>query len=114
MNNNSNGSGNVNDTDVDKINTEIYSMLELLDTNIIKSKTVLEHKYSYLYKTSPTLFNFILKNHNKIDRNSMIKNIELMLGLVFKIQKSEISQYDASSVIGKYIGEQYIPQLKKE
>jgi len=37
----------------------------------------------------------------------------MMLNLVFKIQKSEISQYDASVVVGQSIGEQYIPQLQK-
>jgi hypothetical protein len=36
-----------------------------------------------------------------------------MLTLIFKIQTSEISQHDASVVVGKYIGEQYIPQLQE-
>ena len=105
-------SHSIHDTNVEKIKHEVNNMLEFLNTGVCKSETLLKNKYNCLFKTSPTLFNFILKNH-KQNPEKLQKNIDMMLNLVFKIQKSEISQYDASVVVGQSIGEQYIPQLQK-
>ena len=105
-------SQSIHNTNVERIKLEVNSMLELLNTDVCKSESILKKKYNCLFKTSPTLFNFILKNH-KQNSEKLQKNIDMMLNLVFKIQKSEISQYDASVVVGQSIGEQYIPQLQK-
>ena len=56
-------SSNIHNTNVEKIKLEVDNMLELLKTNVLKSETVLKKKFEYLFKTSPALFNFILKNH---------------------------------------------------
>jgi hypothetical protein len=105
-------SSNIHNTNVEKIKLEVDNMLELLKTNVLNSETVLKKRFEYLFKTSPALFNFILKNH-KNNPVQFKKNLDTMLTLIFKIQTSEISQHDASVVVGKYIGEQYIPQLQE-
>jgi len=105
-------SHSIHNTNVEQIKIEVNSMLDLLNTGVCKSETILKNKYNNLFKTSPTLFNFILKNY-KQNSEQLQKNIDMMLDLIGKIQKSEISQYDASVVVGQSIGEQYIPQLKK-
>ena len=38
----------------------------------------------------------------------------MMLALVVKVQKSQVSLYDASAIVGQKIGEQYIPQLQTQ
>lgn len=103
----------IHDTDISKIQKDIVNMIQLLDQKTLKSETVLKKRFAYLFDTSPSLFNFILKNHDKQDRNKLLSNIDMMLSLVLKIQKSEVSLYDASTFVGQKIGEQYIPQLKK-
>jgi len=101
----------IQDTNVQKLQYEIYNLLELLDKNTLKSESVLKKNFSVLYETSPTLFNFILKNHDKQDRKQLISNIDMMLSLVLKVQTSKISLYDASVAVGNSIGKQYISQL---
>jgi len=104
---------NIHNTDVEKIKNEVNDLLELLNTNVCKSENVLQKRFSYLFTTSPTLFKFIIKNHNG-NKTNLYKNIDMMLSLIKNIQTSKISQYDASAIVGQKIGEQYIPQLKKE
>lgn len=77
----------IHDTDIQKIQNDIYNMIQLLDQNVLKSETVLKKRFSYLFTTSPSLFNFILKNHDKQDRNKLITNIDMMLSLVLKSTK---------------------------
>lgn len=100
------------DTNIYEIQKNIHDMLELLDKKTLKSETALKKHFSHLSNTSPTLFNFILKNHDKQDRKILLSNINMMLSLVLKVQHSEVSLYDASAIVGQKIGEQYIPQLK--
>ena len=100
-------SNNIHNTDVEKIKLEVDNMLELLKTNVLNSETVLKKRFEYLFKTSPALFNFILKNH-KNNPVQFKKNLDTMLTLIFKIQTSEISQHDASVVVGKHVAHRYM------
>ena len=102
----------IHKTDVDKIKSEISDLLDVLNSNVCKSELVLKKRFTYLYTTSPTLFNFIMKNH-KMNKDIFQKNIDMMLELIKNIQTSKISQYDASAIVGQSIGEQFIPQLRK-
>lgn len=104
----------IHKTDVDKIKKEIQDLLEILNTNVCKSDIILKKRFNYLFTTSPTLFNFIMKNYKSNNKEVFKKNIEMMLGLIKNIQTSQISQYDASTIVGQSIGEQYIPQLRKQ
>ena len=101
----------IHNTNVQKIRDEITQLSDILSIGIIKSESVLQNKFSYLFNTSPTLFKFIIKNH-KQNKEQFNKNIDIMLNLIFKIQTSEMTQHDASAVVGQFIGEQYIPQLQ--
>lgn len=101
------------DTNTTEIKKEITIMLELLDKKATTSENILKNKTPHLFKTSPALFNFIIKNHNKQDRKNLLNNIDMMLSLVSQIQSSDVSLYDASAIVGQKIGEQFIPQLKQ-
>ena len=105
--------GNIHDTKVELIKKEIENLLNILNCNTINSEIILKKNTPELYKTSPTLFKFIIKNYNKISITTMNKNIDMMLKLITDIQKSKISQHDASVVVGKNLGEQFVPQLCK-
>jgi len=113
MSSNTSDTSNIHKTDVEKVKKEVGDLLEILNTNVCKSEIVLQKRFSYLYTTSPTLFKFILKNH-KGNKENLYKNIDMMLSLIKNIQTSQISQYDASAIVGQKIGEQFIPQLKNK
>jgi len=108
----------IHNTNVQKIRDEITQLSDILSIGIIKSESVLQNKFSYLFNTSPTLFKFIINNHKQNkeqttqNKEQFNKNIDKMLSLIFKIQTSEITQHDASAIVGQFIGEQYIPQLQ--
>lgn len=111
-------SNNINDTKVDKIKRQVEQFI--FDLNYYRSDNKMppsdffENKYSYLHSTSNVLFKFIYTNYSKpdFDKKSFHNNLDKMLDYIVKIQKGEISQYDASGIIGTHIAKQYIPQLK--
>jgi hypothetical protein len=121
-------SGNINDTNVDKLKSEINSLINDLD-NIInlnssdldKKKSIeyyesnYQNKYKHLFTTSKTLWNYIFTQYktNSFNKQVFQKNLDMMLSAILKIQQSKISQYEASTVIGEEIASQYIPQLNK-
>lgn len=115
-------SGNINDTNVDKIKLEILSLIDNLD-NITKIKSISfdeyqstsQNQYKYLLSTSKTLWNYIFTQYknNTFDKQQFLKNLDMMLNTILKIQQSQLSQHQASSLIGEEIALQYIPQLKK-
>jgi len=121
-------SGNIKDTNVDKLKSEINSLIKNLDNIINSHNSILEKKkniqeyeyiskkeYNYLFTTSKTLWNYIFTQYktNTFDKKSFQKNLDMMFNAILEIQQSKISQYEASSTIGEEIASQYIPQLKK-
>jgi hypothetical protein len=115
-------SGNINDTNVDKLKSEISSLINNLDI-IIKSndksiqqyETIYQTEYKYLFTTSKTLWNYIFTQYksNTFDKTHFNKNLDMMLNTILKIQQSKISQQQGSTIVGEEIASQYIPQLKK-
>jgi len=111
-------SNNIHDTKVNKLKKQvdqfIFDMNHYRSGNNMPPSDFFEKKYDYLYSTSKSLFNFIYTNYSKpnFDKKSFHNNLDKMLNYITKIQKSEISQYDASGIIGTHIAKQYIPQLK--
>lgn len=114
-------SGNINDTNVNKLQLEIVSLINNLD-NLVKSNKSIQHyessyeqKYNYLFTTSKTLWNYIFTQYknNTFDKQQFQKNLDMMLSTILKIQQSQISQQQGSTIIGEEIASQYIPQLKK-
>lgn len=76
----------------------------------------LKNKYKCLFNTSKTLFNYILSEINKdnFNKNIFDKKINSMLSMISKIQKSEITQDDASKKVGIMLADEYIPSNLRE
>lgn len=100
----------IHNTRVSIIKTEIETLKRLLN-NGEKRPVVLEQVVPELLKTSKTLYNIILKEYKSKDVDQKIAK---MLDLISKIQKDEISQYDASGIIGTDLAKQYINVVKKQ
>jgi hypothetical protein len=115
-------SGNIKDTDVTLIKSDLDALLKDLD-NIVKNNESpndhlyrLEKKYKSIKNTSSALFNLVIKEYTNpnFNKQQFLTNINMMLNTILDIQKSKISQYDGSAKIGQAIAYQYIPQLKKK
>lgn len=115
-------SGNINDTDIFEVKKQVTDLI--IDIQSIQNKNEnldeweshLQNKYKKLFKTSKTLFNYILKNYGteKFDSVFFNNTINMMLSKISSIQLNKISQENASAVIGTHLAEAYIPQLKKK
>lgn len=115
-------SGNIDDTDVHRIRKEVFSLIDEIQK--IKNsgeqledwRSTLQNRHKYLYKTSNTLFNYILDNMSKDSFNPVFFNqtLNMMLSQISKIQTNSVSQNDASVIVGTHLAEEYVPQLKKK
>ena len=107
-------SQNINKTKVDTIKEQVYNLIADLKNTSSNDTEHLQDKYNHLYTTSKTLFNFIIKEHNKTNFNKELfdRNLNQMLSHISRIQKDEISQNDASENIGQLLAKQFIPQCK--
>lgn len=114
-------SGNINDTKIDIIKDNVNDLINDLDDILNKGYVVsdfeykLKKKYKLLEKTSPALFNLIFKEYNTLnfDKTRLQSILNMMLNQIEKIQKSKVTQHDASVVIGEHLAQTFIPQLKK-
>jgi hypothetical protein len=110
-------SGNINDTDVSQIRSEVYLLIEDLRNlnNDEDDEYILKKKYKYLVKSSNGLFKYIINEHKscKFDKELFDRNLEMMLTKIQQIQNNKETQYDASVSVGTSLANQYIPQLKK-
>lgn len=112
----------IKSVDVEKIEQQIKDMINQMD-DILKNgediedyKDTLENKFKFLKKSSETLFKYIITNYAKpnFNKENFDKNINMMLGLIKKMQNSNLSQHDASVIVGEELASQYIPQLKNK
>jgi hypothetical protein len=108
-------------TNVDLIKQQTYQLIEeLLTTEPSQNqgKIYLENKYNYLFKISPGLFNFIIKEalSSNFNLKKFQNKLNIMLKYIKDIQESKISQHTASEKIGIVIADEYIPKdlYKKE
>jgi hypothetical protein len=114
-------SGNVQDTDVNKVKSCVIDLIQELEQDIQNNvdindnEHVYEKKYKYLVTTSKNLYNMILEHFKKniFNKTLFMQNLDMMLSAIENIQRSRISQYDASKNIGESLASQFIPQLKK-
>jgi len=110
-------SGNIHDTNTDKIEKEVRLLQRDLNDLVSTSENLddylqtLQNRYKYLYKTSASLFKFIFENYSKntFDKQAFSKNLDMMLAQIRNIQDAKMSQYDASAVVGESLAKQYIP-----
>jgi len=102
-------SNNIHDTKINKIKLESKNLIKDIEDN--HSSLDFENKYEYLFRTSKTLFNFIIKEHEKstFNKEHFTEKLNQMLFLIKKIQDDEISKYDASANIGATLAKEYIP-----
>ena len=115
-------SGNIKDTDVLKLRELVNEFIQDMDIVIKNGESVSDYKeiykikYKYIFDTSTTLYKLIYDQYNslKVDKTHMLNNLNMMLVAIENIQKSQITQYDASESIGEVLASQYIPQLKKQ
>lgn len=114
-------SGNVKDTNVHKVRSDVAKLTEELNDlrnrneDIMSWSDTLSRKYRYLVKTSKTLFNYIIKEYAKdaFDLVFFNRTLEMMLAHITQIQQSDISQHDASVNIGSHLANTFIPQIRK-
>jgi membrane-bound lytic murein transglycosylase B len=106
-------SNNIHDTKVDKIKTQVYSLMNDIK-NGERDSEILEDRYHYLFNTSKTLFNLVCKEAKKdnFDKQQFDKNLDQMLKHISRIQHDELTQNEASENIGKLLAKQFIPQYK--
>ena len=107
---------NIHNTKVDLITDQVDNLLRHLDSNNDVNVEYLQRKFKHLFKTSPTLFNFIIKNYNtpRFDKEYFDKTLNLMLGSIKQIQDNNTSVYNASVLVGQHLADSFIPQLKKD
>ena len=115
-------SGNIKDTDVLRLRGLVNEFIQDMDIVIKNGESVSDYteiyknKYKYIFDTSSTLYKLIYDQYNslKVDKTQMLNNLNMMLVAIENIQKSQITQHDASESIGEVLASQYIPQLKKQ
>jgi hypothetical protein len=115
-------SGNIHDTHVDRIREEVSSLgkdikeLKAKGEDINDWSSTLQNRYKYLYKTSKTLYNYVVDQYSSdvFDLAFFNNTLEMMLSHISKIQNNDISQNDASVAIGTHLAEEFVPQLKKK
>jgi bacterioferritin (cytochrome b1) len=105
-------SNNIHDTKTALIKEQVESMIQSMIQDNCLSKNELENKYSELFKTSPSLFKFVLKEikNDNFNKEEFFTNLNKMLDLINKIQKSEVTQHTASEEIGTIFAKKYFPK----
>lgn len=115
-------SGNIHDTNVSAIRTQINELTEELQVLKDSGESIsdwtdsLQRKYKQLYRTSNTLFKFILTNYGTPKFNEAFFNqtINIMLNRITSIQYAQLTQEDASANVGTHLAKKFIPQLNQK
>jgi hypothetical protein len=107
----------IHDTNTEAIKKEVYELLhDVSQTQHLSASQTsdFEKKYRYLFTTSKTLFNFVLKqNRATFDRVNFDKTLDLMLKSIASIQSASVSQYDASAKVSEHLAHQFIPNYSQ-
>jgi len=115
-------SGNINDTNINKLRQQIDGLKKEIDNILSKNENVvdwessLQNKYKNLFNTSKTLFKYIVTNYGteKFNEQFFNQTVSLMFNRIASIQGSEVTQEDASSTIGLHLARKFIPQMRKQ
>jgi hypothetical protein len=110
----------VNNTNADEIYNNCKDLVLDLDRYFQKHKTLegidkneLKNKYTHLSDTSPTLFNYILREFVSTRNDSekeqkFLDTLNNVLHNLKQIQTGELTQMDASGKIGTFFANNYI------
>lgn len=106
---------NIHDTKIHKIKSEVNNLIKELSHDTVISAYYLQQKYNYLYTTSKSLFDLILKEcmAGDFNKDDFDKKLNKMLLLIFKVQSNELTQNQASENIGTILAKEYIPQCNE-
>jgi len=89
--------------DIEKIKQQVLQM----KTQVEKREPIMKQRYteiySYLFKNAPTLFEMVYENKSRY-----LSLLETMMEDAKKIDKDEISQYDADVKIGQVLADIYV------
>lgn len=115
-------SGNIKDTEIGTVRQEVFDLITEIKRlkesgeDLTEWTSTLQNRHKYLYKTSKTLFDYIVNNYLKESFDDVFFNqtLNMMLSQIAKIQNKNISQEDASASVGTHLAEAYVPQLKKK
>jgi hypothetical protein len=109
-------SGNIHDTNTILLRQQVNDMIRDLQNKavLLDLFQIYKNKYNYLYTTSKTLFEFILKNFTteSFDKEYFHKSLAFMLEQIELIQSNKVSQYTASSNVGYHFADKYMSHLK--
>lgn len=117
-------SNNIHDTNVDLIRKQVNDLIEESSRILKNGEQISDYEnqfafnYKYLISTSNTLYKYIcnqMKNYNnkRFDQEAFRQKLDMMLNAILNIQKSNITQHDASIMIGEKLASDYIPQCSK-
>lgn len=116
-------SNNIHDTNVQVIRQQVNDLIDECESILANGEKLSDYesifadKYSCLIKTSNTLYKFICNQMQStfktFNRSVLQQRLDMMLNAILNIQNSQISQYDASVMIGEKLAQDYIPQCRE-
>jgi hypothetical protein len=99
---------------IDELKQTNYTYIPKRHSNDPEDSTFiqLQNKYTFLSKTSKTLFLYIVRETNSqtFNKEAFDSKINELLRLITRIQNSEITQDDASKKVGVMLADEYIPK----
>ncbi len=104
-------SGNINDTNTDSIKRDIDNFIQDIKDN---TECDFKQKYKNLYNTSKTLYTMIDVTVRKdislgsFSLENFKTRIDKFLLLISQIQSGNVSQHDASVIVGKDVANEFI------
>lgn len=114
-------SKNIYDTKTHIVRENVNELIKELDNILERQENISDHdymlkkKFRYLQKNFPSLFNLIVKEYNlpNFNKSRLEIILDTMLKQIEKIQQSQMTQHDASVLVGEHLAQTFIPQLKK-
>jgi hypothetical protein len=106
-------SGNIQDTDVNLVKTQVYNLLNDLSDSDDRNEEFFKRKYKYLATHFGSLFKYIVSSYGttRFNQRFFDQTLTMMLNKVQNIQENRISQHDASVSVGTHLAQTYIPHL---
>jgi hypothetical protein len=107
----------IHKTNVNIIRQQSFDLISYLDTVKEVKMDILQEKFNELFTTSPTLFNYILKNYsitrnNKEKETQFKQNLDMLLSSVKDVQNGKMTQTQASGKVGVHLAHTFIPNFK--
>jgi hypothetical protein len=107
----------IHKTNVNAIRQQSFDLISFLDSVKEVNVDILHEKFNVLFTTSPTLFNYILKNYsttrNDKEKETLFKqNLDVLLSSIKDVQNGKMTQTQASGKVGVHLANTFIPNFK--